>query len=566
MSSNPFAELEITASSKGLNAKLNEARGKVASWAKSMKGAASDALKGFGGGLGKLGGGALKGFGFGGVAGLGMQATSSITSFLKDGFDSAMNFERSLTRLQITAGRTPEQMEAFRKAVRASSRETGIGSNEIAEAAEKFVGLTGDMAGAEKQAGVWARIAQASSSSVGDIATLSASLSQTMGILPDQTEAAFSSLIIQGKAGAVELRDMASLLSGLAPQYAQFKGGSGLGGLREMGAEFQVIRHGFGSAEEAATGFRSLLTQVVQHADKLHKAGVNIFDKDPKTGHKRLKNFHDIIVAITQSKLMNDPTKLQKALGREEAHRAFLQLQDNLGLYNQLYQQASDTGAVQRDFAAKMASPAAKWDAAMNRMKETMAEAFTPERIEKFAHVLEFAVDKAAALVGAMEKVGTILGMYLGDDEEMDRHNEAMGANAFDIRTNETAMMMAKAVKYDPALLARNAQQLLGAKGVLGTGISSSNAVGEKLMERAIEGVMVSHNPLFAGAARRAGQVLVGHGLSSVIGSGALDGRAAAALIQIAEVITRGHLEVKVGGETVVKAHREAARGRRPGG
>jgi len=325
--------------------------------------------------------------------------------------EEAIDTERALTRLQIATNKTPAQMGALREELNKSSGELGLSRGSLLEGASAYVALTGDAEGAAEAMKLFGKVSNATGSSMADIAATAAAMKDNLGIDPKDFEAGFSALAVQGKEGAVELRELATELSGIAPSFAQFKGGKGAAGLAEMGASLQVIRKGFGSSSEAATGMRALMVSIARHADKFRKAGVQIYDKDPKTGKKRLRDFSDIIDAIGKSKLANSPTLLTDAFGSDEAKRAYDQLIQNRKLLDDLIARSSDANAINRDAATYQQSAAGRIEAAWNKVKLAVAEAFSPERIEIAVKLIE----KAAA---AFEVVGRFMNAYLMSDEE----------------------------------------------------------------------------------------------------------------------------------------------------
>ena len=290
-------------------------------------------------------------------------------------------------------------------------------------------------AGAADAMKVMGRVAQASNASVEDIAGTAAALRDNLKVDPKDFEAAFSSLITQGKAGSIELRDLSQQLSSVAPLMASFKGGTGLSGLNEMGASLQIIRKGFGSSAEAATGFQALVTSLLKHSDKFQHAGVKLFDV--KDGKKSLKGFHEIMLAIGNSKLVNDPAKMRAAFGSVEALRAFMQLQQNVGVYDQLIEKSHEAGVVQHDLQRYMESDAGRVAKAWNSAKNTLADAFTPERIKLFSDALVEAGKAMAALVGGMAKAVDIVqtvahgaASLFGGHAETTMDEQAMDARA----------------------------------------------------------------------------------------------------------------------------------------
>lgn len=352
-----------------------------------------------GSGAAGAGKGKGKGFGFGAAAGIGMKAFDSVTGLVTGVVGELYDFEKALVRTQIASGKSSAEMARTRASILAISRATGIAAGEILNGAQAYIDLTGDVAGAESAMTSFARIAQASGASVSDVATATAALKESMKLDSRDIEAAFSGLIQQGKAGAVSLRDLAGELSAVAPRFAKF-GGSGLLGIADLGAALQIVRKGFGSASEAATGLEALMGALSLNADKFAAANVRIF-KTGRDGKKEFRGFVDIIDSIARSRLAKDPTALTKAWGSKEAAQAFDMLVANRKELEKIYAAGQDAGAVQRDLSTYLGSAAGRMEASMNRMKVAIAEAMTPERIEKFARAAE-------SVASAIEKIASI--------------------------------------------------------------------------------------------------------------------------------------------------------------
>jgi TP901 family phage tail tape measure protein len=348
-----------------------------------------------------------KGFGFGAAAGVGIGVVDRVGDFISGTVDDLLVFENGLSRLQIASGKSNAEMAALRSSILDVSKATGIAAGDILVGNQTYIDLTGDVAGAEAAMSSFARIAQASGASVSDIATATAALKESMGLDPRDIEAAFSGLIQQGKAGAVSLKDLAGELSAVAPRFAKF-GGSGLLGIADLGAALQVARKGFGSAGEAATGLEALMGALSMNAAKFEKANVKIFTKG-KDGKKTFRGFVDIIDQIGKSKLVKDPTALAKAFGSKEAAQAFDMLSANRQELEKIYSAGLDAGAVQRDLDTRLAGPAGKIAIAMNAAKISVAEAFTPERIEKFAEALGKSAEWFAKIVGYADRLSDFI-------------------------------------------------------------------------------------------------------------------------------------------------------------
>lgn len=419
MARDPKAEVEISAHSRGLAAKLREARAKFGRWGSELRKNAlgKDYEKHGLFGSGKAG--------FWGMAGaslagnVGARALGAIGGVLADQGKAVFDFEDRLNRLQIATGKTPEEMRTFADSIRAASNETGVSAEKILAGAQAYVALTGDMDGAIAKQREFAQIAQATGSEVSDIAGAAAALKQNLKVVDSDTIAAFSALAVQGKEGAIELKDLAAQLSTIAPQWAQFGRGTGMQGLKELGSTLQIVKRGFGGdAGETVTGLASLLTSLQKNAGNFQKAKIKIFDKDPQTGAKTMRNVLDIVDSISNSALVKDPTKLAKAFGRTEAYRAFLQISQNRDALNDLIAKSSDAGVIQADLQKRLESTAGRTQVAWEKAKNKLAEVFTPERIELFANALVTVVELAGKLVGFIDKIDGAVDKLTGGDKK----------------------------------------------------------------------------------------------------------------------------------------------------
>ncbi len=399
------AKVELTADTRSFAKQLKDASKRWAAFGKGVGKGFGRSIKGIGKSLAGGAGRAAGMLGFGGAA---VMIGSEIQKTVK--------FEESLTRLKIASRGTIKNMGQFRDQVFAVSNATGVAREDVLQGASAYVTLTGDAKTASEAMGLFSRIQKATGSSMDDIASSAAAMTQNLKIAPEDFEKAFSILIAGGKAGSVELRDMAGLMASLAPLSERFAGGGGTSGLANLGAALQLTRQGFGSAEEAATGLQALMGAIVQHADKLEDAGVKVFTKD-KDGTKRMRNFQEIVEAIGNSKLAKDPTKLTKALGRKEALAAFIQLTKVDGAWDDLAKSTMDAKDVSEDYATFQQSTSGQMQKAWNDIKNTVAAALTPDRIQAFTEFLKLAIGVAAKLVDVLSNVPGYMEFLSGEGQ-----------------------------------------------------------------------------------------------------------------------------------------------------
>ena len=325
---------------------------------------------------------------FGGLAGVGTVA--GIAAIGK----GVIDVDRKMTRLGIQAGQSKAEMIGFHNQLRALSDDTGLSTEHLADAAARFVSLTGACAQANRGAEVFAKTSAASGASLEDVSAAAASLKNNLGI--DDVagfEKGLSIMLAQGKAGAVELREMASLLPTIAPTFTKF-GTKGTQGLAELGAALQVVRQGFGSSAEAATGLNALSVALVRSAKKLKKAGVRVYEKDNRT----LRNQLDIIRDISKARKLNSQGKLLDALGDTGAVRALSELIEKLNQVDTLVATGLGSNAVNDDFATYMESNAGRIEKAWQRLQNTLAREITPARLTFLVEAFE-AVGRAAGFV-----------------------------------------------------------------------------------------------------------------------------------------------------------------------
>ncbi len=400
MASKQRAVAELTADDSGLQRGLGRAEKRLSAFQKFNRYAAK--------GLASAGSKIMAGFAGGAVLGG--------TALLVNEARKTIDFERDLSRLSITARGALGPMDAFRDKVFQVSSATGVAREEVLKGAAAFVALTGDGKTASASMELFAKVAKGTGASMEDISASAAAMVQNLKIDPADLEKAFSIMIAGGKAGSVELRDMAGLLASLAPLAATFAGGSGTTGLAELAAGLQLTRQGFGSASEAANGLERIMGSIVQGAKRFKKGGVNVFSVD-KDGNKSLRSFREIVEAIGESKLMKDPTKLRDAFGSKEAYQAFLQLTKVKGAWADLSDETLKANDTAEDYEAFRRSAAGQMEEALNALKNAVAQTFTPEVIAGFVLALKDSLRFVQDLILGMRGLGEELENFFGGDE-----------------------------------------------------------------------------------------------------------------------------------------------------
>ncbi len=405
------------------------------------------------------------------VGNLGGDLMGKGLSAISDAATEVRDFERNLVRFKITAGDAAPPIDSLRKTMIGISRETGVARDEVMAGAAAYVGFTGDAAGAADAASLFARVAQATGSSTADVAQAMSALKSSMGITAKEGEAAFSALIVQGKGGAVEIKDMAGELAGLAPQFALFKNGKGVQGLREMGAGFQVVMKNAASASDAATKYQALMGSLSdkETLKKLKGLGVQVTDNKGK-----LLDASTVFGNIAKNQKLFKGTNLSTVFGRKEAQLAALALKEHIGLYRELRDQAQDTGAVQRDLGTFLESDAGRLDKAFNNMKLAVAEAFTPERIKAFTTAIEGLAEKLGPVIDFIGKAADKLGSLVSVGKKI---RGALGGESLSPGRNWANVAEDKMIVQQGAMYGHSEAKIAGAKSRLADDAARQQAI-----------------------------------------------------------------------------------------
>lgn len=334
-------------------------------------------------------------------------AGAGLTIAAKD----ALDFDDSLQRLDISSRGAMGSLEKVKARVLGVSRATGVAKEELVEGTAAFVALTGDGKMAAESMETFAKVAKGTNSPMADVVGAAAALNEQLGLGSKDFERAFSILIEGGKAGKIELKDMASLTASLAASYKQFGASQGIGGVATLGSAFQIVAKNFGSASEAATGLDAYMGSILQNAKDLKKIGINPYEEDGKT----LRSI-EAITADIQSKDLN-ATKVLGLLKRKEAVKTYNALADNRKAWEDIRTATLKSNAAQADYDKYSRTASAQIKAGWNDIKVSIAEAFTPEVIGAFVLAIKDALSFVKDLARGLGVVGDLIEEISGGDD-----------------------------------------------------------------------------------------------------------------------------------------------------
>jgi hypothetical protein len=331
----------------------------------------------------------------------GLLGVDGVNSIMTQGRD-VLEFQKRITRLGISGRASAAQMQELERAIWSGAKAMGVEHEQLLAGAETFTERTGRLTEYTDALKAYTNVVAATGAEGADVAKIGASLSTSLGVVPQQMEAVFDALAYGAQQGSVEFRNMAGLFSELLPQMALFKT-QGADAAVELQALLQMTATGFSTAEEAGTGLRALMDTLIKRASRIKSmGGVDVFGQGAD-GTRKLRGLRDIVIEIGQSRLMRDPKKLQDALGgRGEAFRAMLALTQKVNgknateRFNELADAGAAAGTVARDAATWQESAAAK----MQSAQEKLAQFFNDEL-----------KDKIGTIASALSKVADVLGI-----------------------------------------------------------------------------------------------------------------------------------------------------------
>lgn len=340
--------------------------------------------------------GTVKDLGAGALLG----GTAAIAAVIGSATRESMALQESANRISINARKSGEGFlgagSLRRGFERTAADVKGVRSQDVADAVGKFISLTGDVNTAVKGQGVFATVASATGSGVGDVAEAAASLAQQFDItgLEDMKEV-LAALTFQGKEGAFELRDAASQFQRLAASGAAFGIPKGVQGVKTLGGLTQIARTGTGSAEQAATAVENLLTNLKVKADKLGEAGVDVYDKN--TGKAR--DVRDLITESIAKVGGTDIGAKQGGLSKIFGEQGIRAINPLIAKYNETFRETKG-------------SDAEKTAAAMARLREEFTKSI--DAAGDWDDVLQDSAqaqtDSSAQMTGAWERIKAAVG------------------------------------------------------------------------------------------------------------------------------------------------------------
>ncbi|MDO8608247.1 MAG: phage tail tape measure protein [Phaeospirillum sp.] len=245
-----------------------------------------------------------------GQAWAGLYGISKITA-------AAGDLQHQLMEIGITADMTDSEIEKLRQHLHHLSvaGETNQSVNDLAKAYKALVSAGLNNGQATEALRSIGRAATASGADIEDLAKMSYTLIDTLGISPDGLSKEIDRLTFAGKKGSFELKDMARYLPTLGAA-AKEAGLTGSEGVATLGASLQIARKGAGESSEAANNMKNFFQKMMspETIKNMAKHGVNV-TKMMADAMKKGENPVEVYLAKLDSMLGSDQVKRKARLG-----------------------------------------------------------------------------------------------------------------------------------------------------------------------------------------------------------------------------------------------------------
>ena len=302
-----------------------------------------------------------------GAAAAGYGLARGLASPIKAG----ANFQTMLEDIRQKSGVSGEALSQLGRQL----RDIATATNQLpTETIKTFDGLMGLGLGGTDEQNVTAavkmlpainKVATAYRAAADDVMRAGQAAFSNLKVPADQVIKAFDAMAQSGKAGAFELKDMATYFPELTAQ-ANALGMKGVKGVADIAAALQVVRQGAGDSSKAANNLKNVMQKILSPVTvgNFKKFGINfrkMMDADVARGASPIET----VVALTE-KAMKKGAKIGDLFGDQEAQLGMLALLADMKRYREIRAAALNaSGTVEADFAERIKTA----DAAMTRFR-----------------------------------------------------------------------------------------------------------------------------------------------------------------------------------------------------
>ncbi len=197
---------------------------------------------------------------------IGLIGTAIATISFMAPIQEAAAFQQKLVDIAATANYSGDA--AFKFVDQAKGKyedlalKIGQYSDTIADGAGQMIAAGLDEKLVDQSIGSIGRAATAAHAQFSDMASVATSMMQTLKVPANQLDDSMAALVVSGKQGAFELRDMAKYFPTLTGQMAKL-GVTGREAINFLGASLQIARKGTSDPAEAANNLKNFLSKIL---------------------------------------------------------------------------------------------------------------------------------------------------------------------------------------------------------------------------------------------------------------------------------------------------------------
>jgi len=226
---------------------------------------------------------------------------------------------------------------------------------DVQKGADTLLGFGASMDQTRQMLPAVGKAATATGAEFNDLAEASYALVHNLGVQAKDTEAALGAMNVAGKAGKVELKDMAQYFPQLAASAAAL-GAKGVPAAADLAAALEVVGGASGDASQAANNLQNLLSKITSNdtVKNFKKQGIDLLaelEKAKKAGTSPI----EMIATLTDKALKGDMAKLPQLFGDMQVQQALRPLIAGMKEYRDIRDAANKGGkSIQMDFDFQM--------------------------------------------------------------------------------------------------------------------------------------------------------------------------------------------------------------------
>lgn len=332
------------------------------------------------------------------MAGFALSASKSLASLALGNIGIAaqakrvLEFRDSLVALKVAAGLGEGEMAGLKTQIHGVATASNQMQEDVTASLNAFVEKTGDIVTARKNLELYGKVATATGTAMEDVARIGVELSDKMKI-KDQG-ASFAILSSMAKAGAIELKDLATKGPRLLAAAASAGAKDELG-LRKTSALAQVYAKGFGGTGTGAsvtTAVENTFASIAKKQGKIEGMGIKVKGQDQ----------FDVLKNIIK-KTGGDEAAL-RGIFTQQAMRGVLAMvreydkkSGKFGKFDELSAIRPDAGMLDKDFKERRATGLAELQATQIRIN-IASEKNLGDGFDMLAH-------KSGVLAGVFESI-----------------------------------------------------------------------------------------------------------------------------------------------------------------